>query len=106
VVVALVLVIIGLGTLISQRVLSGEGISVLAALVLPLIPAVGIALPRLDERLYLRAVEIGAHHAHALAIAPIELASFLFEDDLLRRVGFSLCDDYPTVLSVDVGAFN
>lgn len=41
-VVALVLVIVGLGTLITQRVLSGEGISVLAALVLPLIPAAGI----------------------------------------------------------------
>src|SRR3954469_1418555 len=71
-----------------------------------LIPAVGFATPRLDERLQLRAVEIAAHDAHTLAVAPIELAAFLIEDDLLRRVGLSLCDDYLAVVAVDVGALD
>lgn len=42
--VAAVLVAVGLGTLITKRVLSGDGASVLAALTLPLIPAAGIVL--------------------------------------------------------------
>ena len=54
----------------------------------------------------LRAVEIAAHDAHALAVAPIELAAFLIEDDLLRSVGDALCDDYLAVLAVDVGALD
>ena len=71
-----------------------------------LIPAIGFAAPRLDERLQLRAVEIAAHDAHTLAVAPIELAAFLIEDDLLRSVGVSLCDDCLAVLAVDVGALD
>ena len=71
-----------------------------------LIPAIGFAAPRLDERLQLRAVEIAAHDAHALAVAPIELAALLIEDDLLRSVGVSLCDDRLAVLAVDVGALD
>src|SRR5882724_9237579 len=71
-----------------------------------LISAIGFAAPRLNERLQLRAVEIAAHDAHTLAVAPIELAAFLIEDDLLRSVGVSLCDDRFTVLAVDVGALD
>ena len=71
-----------------------------------LIPAIGFAAPGLDQRLQLRAVEIAAHDAHALAVAPIELAAFLIEDDLLRRVGLSLRDDRLAVLAVDVGALD
>src|SRR5258706_8075858 len=71
-----------------------------------LIPAIGFAMPRLDERLQLRAVEVATHDAHALAVAPIELAAFLIEDDLLRSVGRSLCDDRLAVLAVDVGALD
>jgi hypothetical protein len=70
------------------------------------ISAIGFAVPGLDERLQLRAVEIVAHHAHALTVAPIELAAFLIEDDLFRSVGVSLCDDCLAVLAVDVGALN
>src|ERR1700730_1294435 len=71
-----------------------------------LIPAIGFAAPRLDERLQLRAVEIAAHDAHTLTVAPIELAAFLIEDDLLRSVGGSLCDDRLAVLAVDIGALD
>jgi RsiW-degrading membrane proteinase PrsW (M82 family) len=42
--VAAVLVAVGLGTLITRRVLSGDGASVLAAFTLPLIPAAGVIL--------------------------------------------------------------
>src|SRR6266576_6928985 len=71
-----------------------------------LISGIGFAASRLDERLQLRAVEIAAHDAHTLAVAPIELAAFLIEDDLLRSVGVSLCDDCLAVLAVDIGALD
>src|SRR6202051_1232883 len=70
------------------------------------VPWIGFAAPCLNERLQLRAVEIAAHDAHTLAVAPIELAAFLIEDDLLRSVGVSLCDDCLAVLAVDVGALD
>src|SRR6202020_1714450 len=70
------------------------------------VAAIGFAAPRLDERLQLRAVEIAAHDAHALAVAPIELAAFLIEDDLLWSVGVSLRHDDLAVLAVNVGAFD
>src|SRR5713226_6530353 len=71
-----------------------------------LISALGFAVAGLDERLQPRAVEIAAHDPHALAIAPIELAAFLIEDDLLRSVGLSLWDDCLAVLAVDIGALD
>jgi hypothetical protein len=49
---------------------------------------------------------IAAHDAHAFAVAPVELAAFLIEDDLFRSVGLSLGDDYLAVLAVDVGALD
>ncbi len=70
------------------------------------IPAICFAAPGLDERLQLRAVEVAAHDAHTLAVAPIELAAVLIEDDLLWSVGVSLCDDSLAVLAVDVGALD
>src|ERR1700689_2964099 len=70
------------------------------------IQAVGFAVPGLDKRLQPRAVEVAAHHTHALAIAPIELAAFLIENDLLRCMGDSLGDDDLAVLTVDVGALD
>jgi len=51
-----------------------------------LVAAIGIAAACLDQRLDSRTVEIGAHHAHPFAIAPVELAVRLIELDLLRRV--------------------
>src|ERR1700751_3534794 len=71
-----------------------------------LISAIGFAAPRLNERLQLRAVEIAAHDAHSLAVAPIEFAAFLIENDLLRSVGGSLRDDCLAVLAVDVGTLD
>src|ERR1700680_631805 len=41
-----------------------------------------------------------------LAVAPIEFAALLIEDDLLRSVGRSLRDDRLAVLAVDVGALD
>src|SRR5439155_25944580 len=58
-----------------------------------LIPAIGFAATGFDQRLQLRAVEIAAHNAHTFAVAPIELATLLIENDLLRGVGVSLWDD-------------
>ena len=50
-----------------------------------LVAPVSVATARLDERFNLRAIEIRAHHAHPFAVAPVELAVFLIEMDLLRR---------------------
>src|SRR5437016_6196935 len=36
-------------------------------------PGAGIALARVDEGLDVGAIEVGAHHAHPLPIAPVEL---------------------------------
>src|SRR5581483_6783460 len=69
-----------------------------------LIAAVGFTMAGRDQRLQLRAVQIAAHDAHTFAVAPIELAALLIEDDLLRSVGISLGNDRLAVLAVDVGA--
>ena len=71
-----------------------------------LIAPVHIAAAGLDQRFDLRAVEIGAHHAHAFAVAPIEFAVFLIEVDLLRRVRDALRDDDLAVAAVEVGALD
>src|SRR5690348_9649615 len=71
-----------------------------------LIPAIGVTAPRLDEGLQLRAVEIAAHDAHALTVAPIELAAFLIEDELFWSVSVPLCDDGLSVLAVEIGALD
>ena len=71
-----------------------------------LIAPILVAAARLDQRLNLRAVEIGAHHAHPLAIAPVELAVLLIEVDLLRRMSVPLWDDDLAILAVDVGALD
>src|ERR1700720_57068 len=71
-----------------------------------LIPTIGFAAAGFDERLRPRAVEIAAHDAHTFAVAPIELAALLIENDLLRSVGFSLWDDCLAVRAVDIGAFD
>ncbi|WP_347338803.1 hypothetical protein [Bradyrhizobium vignae] len=71
-----------------------------------LIVRVVVAETGLDQRLDLRAIEIGTHHAHALAVAPVELAVLLIEVDLLRRVGDALRDDDLAIPAVEVGALD
>src|SRR5882672_5872507 len=71
-----------------------------------LIPTIGFAAAGFDERLQPRAVEIAAHDAHTFAVAPIELAALLIENDLLRSVGFSLWNDCLAILAIDVGALD
>src|SRR6185312_5304422 len=71
-----------------------------------LVAAVSLATTGFNQRFNLRTIEIGAHDAHTLAIAPIELAALLIENDLLRRVSDSLRDDHLAVLAVDVGALD
>src|SRR5579859_3790275 len=50
---------------------------------LGLVALVGVGIARFDEGFELGAVEVAAHHAHALAVAPVELASDLIEVELL-----------------------
>src|SRR5262249_51139090 len=71
-------------------------------LILPFI----VAAAGLDQHFDLRAVEVRAHHAHALAVAPVELATVLIEVELFRCVGDALRDDDLGVLAVEVGALD
>ena len=71
-----------------------------------LVAPIGVATARLDERFDLRAVEIRAHHAHPFAVAPVELAVFLIELDLLRRERDARRNDDPAILSVEIGALD
>src|SRR5262249_12409340 len=71
-----------------------------------LIAPVLIAAAGLDQRFDLRAVEVRAHHAHALAVAPVELAAFLLEVHLFRRVGAAWRHDDLAVPAVEVSALD
>jgi hypothetical protein len=65
-----------------------------------------VAAAGLDQRFDLRAVEIGAHHAHALAIAPVELAARLIEVKLFRRLGAAWRDDDLAIPSIEVDSLD
>jgi hypothetical protein len=65
-----------------------------------------VAAPRLGERFDLRAVEVRAHHTHALAVAPIKLARVLLEMDLLRCVGAAWRDDGLAIAAVEIDALD
>jgi hypothetical protein len=71
-----------------------------------LVASIGVASARLDERFDERAVEVRAHDAHPLAVAPVELAVLLIELDLLRRVRAAGRDDDPAIASVEIGALD
>src|SRR5262249_35485736 len=71
-----------------------------------LIAHVLVATTSLDQRFDLRAVEICAHDAHALTVAPIELAGGFLEVHLLRRIGATRRNNDFAVLAVEVGALD
>src|SRR6185295_17166918 len=71
-----------------------------------LIAPILVAAAGLDQRFDLRAVEVRAHHPHALAVAPIELAAVLLEVDLFWRVRDALRDDDPALPAVEIGALD
>src|SRR5262249_42943305 len=71
-----------------------------------LVAPVLVAAAGLDKRLDMRAVEIGAHHPHALAVAPIEPAPRLIEVKLLGQMRDALRNDDPAVASVQIGALD
>jgi hypothetical protein len=61
---------------------------------------------RIDEGLDVRAIEVGAHHTHPFAIAPIQLAVLPIELELLGRERAPLRNDDLAILPVEVGAFD
>src|SRR5262249_51750672 len=71
-----------------------------------LVVAVAFARSRLDEGFDLRPIEIRAHHAHAFAIGPVELAVRLIEMELLWRECAAGGDDEPAIASIEVGALD
>ncbi len=57
-----------------------------------------------DQRLDVRAVEVRAHHAHALAVAPVELPAHPIELELLGRVCDARWNHRPAVPAIEIGA--
>src|SRR5205085_10292196 len=70
------------------------------------VTTVVIAFACLDQRLDVRAVEICAHHPHALAVAPVEIAAPLLQVKLLWRERDALGDNDLAIASVEVGALD
>src|SRR5262245_37740484 len=68
------------------------------------VEAIGLRRARLHQRLDPGAVEVGAHHPHAFAVGPVQLAALLVELDLLRRERRALWNDGRAVASVQVYA--
>src|SRR6202040_2398118 len=67
-----------------------------------LIAPILVAAAGLDQRFDVRAVEVRAHHPHALAVAPIEFAAVLIEVDLFRRVCDALRDNDSAIPAIEV----
>src|SRR5215470_364810 len=65
-----------------------------------------VAAACLDQRFNVRSIKVGAHHAHALAITPVELPALLFEMHLLRSIGHALWNDDLAIPPIEVGAFD
>src|SRR5277367_1112757 len=63
-------------------------------------------LARLDQYLDLRAIEVGTHHAHALAVRPIKLATLFLEMELLWRERAPFRNDESTIAAVEIRAFD
>src|SRR5205085_7208764 len=69
-------------------------------------PGSGIAVARIDEGLDVRAIEVGAHHTHPFAIAPIQLAILPIELELFGRERAPLRNDGLAIPPVEIGAFD
>src|SRR5437879_3820390 len=70
------------------------------------VATVGVPAAGFDQRLELRAVEVGAHDAHALPVRPVELPIRPIELELLRRERAALRADRLPVPTVDVGTLD
>src|SRR5277367_2750957 len=71
-----------------------------------LVASVGVASARLDQRFDQRAVEVRAHDAHPLAVAPVQLAVLLIEMHLLWSVRAADRDDGPAIAAVEICALD
>src|SRR5215475_11665358 len=71
-----------------------------------LVATVEITSPGLNERFDLRTVDVGAHHAHSFAIAPVELTARLIEMQLLRGERGAAGNNDLAVLSVQIRALD
>ena len=71
-----------------------------------LVAAVVVTLPGLHQRLDVGAVEVAAHHPHAFAVAPVQLAAGGVEVELLGGVRAAAGNDRGAVASVEVDTFD
>src|SRR5262249_35043041 len=67
-------------------------------------PGSRVALTCVNERLDVRTVEVRAHHAHALAVAPVELPGRLLNLKLFGRERAARRNDGRHVSSVEIRA--
>ena len=71
-----------------------------------LVAAIGVASAGLDEGFHRRSVEVRAHDAHSLAIAPVQLAAPPVELELFGRERAPLGNDRLAIPPVEVGALD
>src|SRR6266404_9066598 len=65
-----------------------------------------IALAGVDQSLNVRTIQVRAHHAHSLAVAPVKFAAFLLEMDLLWCECLAFANDGYAILTVEIGALD
>src|SRR5262249_35640422 len=70
------------------------------------VTAIAVAVAGLHEHLDVGPVEVCAHHAHPLAIGPIELVVLAIELQLLRGEGAAFGHDRPAIRAVEIGALD
>src|SRR5207245_9041615 len=66
-------------------------------------PGAGIALARVDKGLDVRTIEVGAHHAHPLAVAPVELLALRLELELIGSERRPRRNDRRHVTAIAIG---
>src|SRR5262249_24757814 len=54
----------------------------------------------------IRTIQVAAHHAHSLAVAPIKFSGRLFEAELLRSECIAAGDDGSAILTMEIGALD
>src|SRR5207244_5426694 len=69
-----------------------------------ILPRSGVAAARIDEGLDVRAIEVGAHHTHPFAVAPIQLAILPIELELFGRERATLRNDGLAIPPVAIGS--
>ena len=65
-----------------------------------------VAFAGVDQSFDVRTIQVRAHHAHSLAVAPVKFAALLFEMELLRRECLAFANNGYAILTVEINALD